>query len=187
MRFTATEVTGVWLIDIDRLADERGFFARVWCRQEFAAHGCDTEMAQASLAYTAHRGTLRGLHYQAAPHEEAKLVRCVRGSAYVVVADRRPASKTYCHWIAAELTADNRRALYVPPGCAQGYQTLLDDTELLYQMSAMYSAESARGIRHDDPAFAITWPLPITLISDRDRSWPNYQDCQNAVAEASDA
>lgn len=187
MRFTATEIAGAWLIDIDRLADERGFFARVWCRQEFAAHGCETEMAQASLAFTGRRGTLRGLHYQAEPHEEAKLVRCTRGSAYLVVADRRPTSTTYLRWIAAELTADNRRALYVPPGCAQGYQTLADDTELLYQMTARYAPESARGIRYDDPAFAISWPLPITLISERDRSWPDFQDCPSAVAEASDA
>jgi dTDP-4-dehydrorhamnose 3,5-epimerase len=187
MRFTATEIAGAWLIDIDRLADERGFFARVWCRQEFAAHGCETDLVQASLAYTERRGTLRGLHYQAAPHEEAKLVRCVRGSAYVVIADRRPKSASYRRWIAAELTADNRRALYVPPGCAQGYQTLADDTELLYQMTTAYAPQSARGIRHDDPAFAIAWPLPITLISDRDQSWPDYQDFQSAVAETSDA
>jgi dTDP-4-dehydrorhamnose 3,5-epimerase len=174
MRFTNTTVEGAWLVDIEPLRDERGFFARTWCQREFAEHGCEEALAQANLAYTAHRGTLRGLHFQLAPHQEAKLVRAIRGAIYVVALDLRHDSATYRRWYAAELSADNRRMLYVPRGCAQGYQTLADDTEVFYQMSAFYEPAAARGVRYDDPGFKIEWPLEVVAISDKDRSWPDY-------------
>lgn len=174
MRFHETNIAGAWLIDIDRLADERGFFARAWCQQEFAARGCGGPFVQTNLAFTSLRGTLRGLHFQLAPHEEGKLVRATRGAAYVVALDLRAHSPTSRRWCAAELTSDNRRMLYVPPGCAQGYQTLVDETEMFYQMSAYYEPTAARGMRYDDPAFDISWPLAVASISARDRSWPDY-------------
>ena len=174
MKFTQTTLEGAWLIDLDRLTDERGFFARAWCQREFEEHGCGAPFVQANLAVTSRRGTLRGLHYQHPPHQEAKLVRSTRGAAYVVALDLRHDSPSYRRWCAAELTSDNRRMLYVPPGCAQGYQTLADDTEMFYQMSAFYAPEAARGVRNDDPGFDIRWPLEVTSISERDRSWPDY-------------
>jgi len=174
MIFTKTEITGAWLIDVEPLVDERGFFARSWCQQEFAAHGAISAFVQANIAATRRRGTLRGLHFQAGPCEEAKLVRCTRGAAYVVAADLRPDSPTYLGWIGAELSAENHRALYVPPGCAQGYQTLADETEMFYQMSQFYAPGMARGVRYDDPALAVAWPLEITAISETDRNWPAH-------------
>jgi dTDP-4-dehydrorhamnose 3,5-epimerase len=175
MIFTPLELAGAYLIDLEPVGDDRGFFARSWCSAEFARHGLVAEVKQANIAYTRRRGTLRGLHYQAAPHEEAKLVRCTRGAAYVVALDLRPQSPSYTRWVAAELTAENRRAMYVPPGCAQGYQTLTDDTEVSYQMSQAYAPEAARGVRFDDPALALRWPLEIAAISEKDKSWPDYQ------------
>jgi dTDP-4-dehydrorhamnose 3,5-epimerase len=172
--FTSTEIEGAYVVDLDRLDDERGFFARSWCRQEFTEQGLVADLVQANIAFTRHQGTLRGMHYQATPHEEAKLVRCTRGAAYVVALDLRRSSPSWTRWISAELTADNRRALYVPPGCAQGYQTLVDDTEAFYQMSSFYTPKAAKGVRYDDPQFKISWPLPVTMISDRDRDWPDY-------------
>ncbi|HWB14669.1 MAG TPA: dTDP-4-dehydrorhamnose 3,5-epimerase [Pirellulales bacterium] len=174
MRFSKTTVAGVWLIDIEPIVDERGFFARAWCRHEFEQHGCGEPFVQASVAVSRRQGTLRGLHYQLPPHQEAKLVRATRGAAYVVALDLRHDSPGYGRWCAAELTAENRRMIYVPPGCAQGYQTLADDSELLYQMSAFYAPDAARGVRYDDPAFAIRWPLDVAVISAKDRSWPDY-------------
>lgn len=174
MKFTNTTVDGAWLIDLERLSDERGFFARAWCQREFDEHGCAAVTAQANLALTHRRGTLRGLHYQLAPHQEAKLVRAIRGGAYVLALDLRHDSPTFRRWCAAEITAENRRMLYVPPGCAQGYQTLVDDTEMFYQMSAFYVPEAARGVRYDDPGFDLRWPLEVAAISERDRSWPDY-------------
>jgi dTDP-4-dehydrorhamnose 3,5-epimerase len=174
MKFQTTKISGVAVIDLEPLADERGFFARSWCAHEFAAQGLTTTIAQTSLAYTAQVGTVRGLHYQASPHAEEKLVRCVRGAAYVVVADLRRESPTHREWIGVELSAENRRMLYVPRHCAQGYQTLVNDTELLYQMSEFYVPESARGVAYDDPAFGIVWPLPVSLISPKDQSWKLY-------------
>lgn len=174
MNFISTEIQGVWLIDVEPSTDERGFFARVWCQREFAARGCSQPPAQASIASSQYRGTLRGLHYQLPPHEEAKLVRAIRGAAYVVAVDLRPASPSYRRWIGFELSAQNRRSLYVPPGCAQGYQTLADDTEMLYQISEFYQPAAARGVRYDDPVFGIAWPLPISIVSQKDQHWPNY-------------
>src|SRR5262245_4694183 len=174
MIFKSLPVSGAWLVDIEPIEDDRGFFGRVWCVAEFAARGLVAKSAHTGLAYSHRRGTLRGIHYQAPPHEEAKLVRCVRGAAYVVALDLQTTSPTYLRWTAVELSADNRRALYVPPGYAQGYQTLADDTEMFYQMSETYVADSARGVRYDDPAFGIDWPIAVTVISDADRSRPDY-------------
>lgn len=175
MIFTPTEIAGAYVIDIQRLADARGFFARAWCQQEFTEHGLAADLSQANIAWSAKRGTLRGLHYQAAPHEEAKLVRCTQGAAYVVAADIRPASPSHGRWIGVDLSADNHRLLYVPKGCAQGYQTLVDNSELFYQMSTAYVPGLNRGIRHDDPHFQIRWPLPVSEISAADASWPLYE------------
>ncbi|HVC97962.1 MAG TPA: dTDP-4-dehydrorhamnose 3,5-epimerase family protein [Pirellulales bacterium] len=176
MRFSETRLEGACLVDLEPLADDRGFFARAFCQREFLARGVHAELIQVNLAFTRRRGTLRGLHYQAAPFEEAKLVRCVRGAAHVVAVDLRPDSPTYLGWDGVDLTADNRRALYVPPGCAQGYQTLVDDTELLYQMSQFHTPSAARGVRYDDPAFGIEWPLDIAMISKADGSWAPYRE-----------
>ncbi len=174
MLFTPTNILGVYVIDLQPINDDRGFFARTFCREEFERHGLITDLEQTNIAWSPQRGTLRGLHYVAPSYSEAKLVRCTRGSAFVVVADIRPRSPSYKLWISVELTADNHRQLYVPPGCAQGYQTLCDDTEMLYQMSSPFAPGSTRGIRHDDPAFRIEWPLTIAVISPADQSWPPY-------------
>ncbi len=176
MRFTETTVSGAYLIDAEPRGDERGFFARIWCREDFAAHGLSAEFVQCNDAYSARRGTLRGLHYQAAPHGEIKLMRCVRGSVFDVIVDLRPGSPTHAQWFGAELTADNRRMMYVPAGCAHGYLTLEDDSEVVYPVSTAYHPQAERGVRWDDPRFGIAWPntTPLT-ISDKDRQWPDYQ------------
>jgi dTDP-4-dehydrorhamnose 3,5-epimerase len=174
MIFTPTDVAGAYVIDLEPIVDERGFFARAWCREEFQRQGLLADFAQANIAYSQRRGTLRGLHYVGPPVIEAKLVRCTRGAAFVVVADIRRSSPSHGRWVGTELTADNHRLLYVPPGCAQGYQTLLDQTEMLYQMSAAFVRGTTRGIRYDDPAFQIRWPLAIASISSADESWPPY-------------
>jgi dTDP-4-dehydrorhamnose 3,5-epimerase len=162
------------VIEPECLVDERGFFARIWCRREFLAHGLKTELTQCSISFNRRKGTLRGLHYQMPPHEEAKLVRCTLGAIYDVIVDLRPDSSTYLNHFAVELTQDNRTMLYVPEGCAHGFQTLVDETEVLYQMSAFYSAEHAAGHRWNDPAFRIDWPLDVSMISDRDRSYDDF-------------
>jgi dTDP-4-dehydrorhamnose 3,5-epimerase len=172
MIFTTTRFDGAWLIDIEPREDERGFFARTWCREELAAQGLDTEIAQESLSYNLRRGTLRGLHFQRSPHEEIKIVRCTRGAIFDVIVDLRPRSPTYLRWQGFELTADNRRALYVPEGFAHGFQTLIDEVEVGYQISAFYVPEAAGGYRHNEAAFSIAWPLPVTVISERDIAWP---------------
>lgn len=175
MIFSATELQGAVVIDLERRRDERGFLARVFCESEFAERGMETRFVQASTVYTARQGTLRGLHYQAAPHAEVKLVRCTGGGAHVVIVDLRPESSTYRRWIAVELTAANGRLLYVPAGFAQGYQTLLDGTEMSYQMSHDYVPSAARGMRWDDPLFGIEWPdAERRLVSERDRAWPDH-------------
>ena len=174
MIFTPTRLRGAVLVDIERREDERGFFARTWCAREFAEHGLSTELAQCSLSYSARSGTVRGMHFQRPPHEEDKLVRCGRGRIWDVVIDLRPASPTFRQWQGFELSAANRRALYVPKGFAHGFQTLADDTEVAYQISAFYAPEAADGVRHDDPAFAIAWPRPVTALSPRDRAWPDF-------------
>jgi dTDP-4-dehydrorhamnose 3,5-epimerase len=175
MIFTPTTLKDAVIIDVERREDERGFLARVFCEEEFAQHGLSTRFVQASTIYTAKRDTLRGLHYQDAPYREVKLVRCTRGAAHVVIVDLRPESPTHQQWIGTELTPANGRLLYVPEGFAQGYQTLVDDTEVAYQMSHTYVPSAAGGVRWDDPAFGIEWPrAERRLISRRDRAWP-YQ------------
>ena len=175
MIFTATQLEDAWLIDIEPREDERGFFARTWCRQELAAQGLDTEIAQESLSFTRHRGTVRGLHFQRPPYEETKIVRSMRGGIFDVIVDLRPRSPSYLRWQGFELTAENRRALYVPKGFAHGFQTLAEDVEIVYQISEFYAPNSAGGYRYDDAAFGIAWPLPVTVISERDLSWPAFK------------
>jgi dTDP-4-dehydrorhamnose 3,5-epimerase len=176
MIFTETRLEDAYVIDLEPRADERGFFARAWCSREFADHGLSTRLAQCNVSLNGRRGTLRGLHYQAEPHAEVKLVRCTRGAIYDVIVDLRPSSPTFCRWLGVELTAENRTMLYVPEGFAHGYQTLEDDTETFYQVSAFYAPDAERGVRWDDPAFSIEWPYPESpLISEKDRSWPDFR------------
>ena len=169
MIFTATELDGAYRIEPERLEDERGFFARMWCQEEFKAHGLNPNLVQCNVSYNKRKGTLRGMHYQVAPHEEAKLVRVTRGAIYDVIVDLRPTSPTYRQWASAELSAENRATVYVPPGFAHGFQTLTDDAEVFYQMSESHHAESSRGLRWDDPALGIEWPLPVGEMSPQDR------------------
>lgn len=174
MIFTETGIPGAVIIDLDRRADDRGFFARAWCEDEFAAHGLHPRFVQANLAYSERSGTLRGLHYQHAPHEEAKLIRCIRGAVYDVIADLRPRSPTFKEWVAVELTAENRRALHIPEGCAHGYQALVDHSEVYYLVTQPYAPGAEAGIRYDDPSFGIDWPLPPIALSAKDGTWPDY-------------
>lgn len=175
MRFTATSVSDVVLVELEPLTDERGFFARTWCREEFASHGLNPDIAQCSVSFNARKGTLRGLHYQVAPHQEAKLVRCTSGAVFDVAVDLRPGSPTYLKWVGIELTARNRRALYIPEGCAHGFITLADDTEVLYQITPAFVAGFGTGVRWNDPAFGIIWPAEPEVISERDRTYPDYR------------
>jgi dTDP-4-dehydrorhamnose 3,5-epimerase len=174
MIFTETKLQGAFIIDIDRIEDERGFFARTWCQREFEAHGFCTQLVQCNISFNKHKGTLRGMHYQAAPYAEAKLVRCTSGAIYDVIIDLRPDSPTFKRWVAVELRAANRRMLFIPEGFAHGFQTLADDTEVFYQMSQFYAPEYARGVRWDDPAFGVSWPAEKRIISERDRSFPDF-------------
>jgi dTDP-4-dehydrorhamnose 3,5-epimerase len=173
VRFVPTTVTGAYLIEQERHADERGFFARTWCAQEFAEHGLESAFAQCSVSYNHRRGTLRGLHYQAPPFAETKLVRCTRGAVYDVALDLRPASPTFRRWFGVELGADDGRALYVPRGCAHGFYTLADQTEVAYEISTPYTPEAARGVRWNDPFHGIAWPGPVAVIAPRDRDYPD--------------
>jgi dTDP-4-dehydrorhamnose 3,5-epimerase len=176
MRFLPTELPGVFVVEPEPRTDERGLFARTWCREEFASAGLATDWVQCNLSFNLRAGTLRGMHWQADPHEEVKLVRCTAGAAYDVVLDLRPQSPRFKHWVAVELTAENRRAVYIPRGCAHGYQTLTDATELFYHMSSAYHPESARGVRWDDPAFGIVWPpCANRVIAPRDLSFPDFE------------
>ena len=174
MIFAETPLKGAYVIDLDRLADERGFFARTWCRREFEAHGLNAGLAQCNISFNYKRGTLRGMHYQVAPHAEAKLVRCTTGSIYDVIVDLRADSPTFKQWFAVELSSENRRMLYVPEGLAHGFLTLTDGAEVSYQMSEFYVPECARGVRWNDMAFDIHWPFKATLISERDRAYPDF-------------
>ena len=175
MIFTPTRLDGAFVIDVERRGDERGFLARVFCESEFAAAGLATRFVQSSTIYTERRDTLRGLHYQEAPHAEVKLVRCTSGGAYVAIVDLRHGSPTHRQWIGVELTPANGRLLYVPVGFAQGYQTLADGTEVVYQMTHEYTPSAARGVRWNDPAFDVEWPAAEQrLISERDQGWPDY-------------
>jgi dTDP-4-dehydrorhamnose 3,5-epimerase len=176
MIFTPTELEAAFILDVEPREDDRGFFARVFCVDELAAHGLATEFVQANAGVSTRAGTLRGMHFQRAPHAEAKLVRCTAGAVYDVAVDLRPGSPTRGRWVGVELTAANHRQLYVPEGFAHGYQTLADDTELVYATTHPYAPEAATGVRFDDPAFGIAWPLPVTSISDADTSWPDYEE-----------
>lgn len=172
MKFFETPLAGLYVVELEPRNDERGFFARSFCMDEFAAHGLDPRIAQANIAFNEKAGTLRGMHFQVPPHEEAKYIRCVRGAVYDVAVDIRPQSPTYLKWHAAELSADNRRMMCIPRGFAHGYQTLSDSTEVFYLVSEFYHPESDRGLRWDDPALAISWPLPNPILSAKDRIHP---------------
>lgn len=174
MLFTETELSGAYLIDLDRFEDERGFFARSFCQREFAARGLKIDVVQCNVSFNKAKRTLRGMHFQRSPKAEAKLVRCTRGAIHDVIIDLRPASATYCRWVALELTGENGRALYIPEGFAHGFQTLVDDTEVFYHMFEFYAPEHAGGVRWDDPLFGIDWPLSAPIISAKDRSYPDY-------------
>jgi dTDP-4-dehydrorhamnose 3,5-epimerase len=174
MVFSETRLRGAYVIDLERREDARGFFARSWDTHEFSVRGLNSRVVQCSVSFNARRGTLRGMHYQAKPYEEAKLVRCTRGAAYDVIVDLRADSPTHLQWEAIELTEGNHRMIYVPEGFAHGFQTLEDATELFYQMSQVYHPETARGVRWDDPAFGIRWPAGERIISERDRAYPDF-------------
>ena len=163
------------MIGIERLEDERGFFARAWCETQFQAHKLTSSFVQCNISFSRQRGTLRGLHYQIPPNEEAKLIRCTKGTIFDVIVDLRPESPTYRQWVGVELTASNHEMLYVPGRFAHGFQTLENDTEVFYPVSEFYCPESERGIRWNDPVFAIEWPeIEKVIISDKDRNWPDY-------------
>jgi dTDP-4-dehydrorhamnose 3,5-epimerase len=174
MIFTETKLKGAFILELEKLEDERGFFARTWCRREFTEHGLNPNLVQSSISVNHKSGTIRGMHYQIAPYEEAKLVQCFAGAIYDVIIDLRSGSTTFAQWIAIELTAANHRIVYIPEGFAHGFQTLDDDSVVFYQMSEFYNGEYARGIRWNDPAFAVQWPDGPRVLSDRDRNYPNY-------------
>jgi dTDP-4-dehydrorhamnose 3,5-epimerase len=174
MKFSETKVKGAYLVELDRREDHRGFFARSWCAREFEAQGLNPRVVQINVGFTAKRAGLRGLHYQLPPHAEAKTVRCTHGRVFDVVLDLRPDSPSHKQWEAFELSAENHKMLYIPEGCAHGYQTMTDNAEIEYLTSAFYASGAATGVRFDDPAFNINWPLPLGSISDADRSWPDY-------------
>lgn len=173
MIFTKTPLADAFVIELQLIGDERGFFARSWCQREFAEHGLDSNLVQCNISFNRHQGTLRGMHFQLPPFAETKLVRCIRGSMYDVIIDLRPDSPTFLQWFGVELNAENRRMLYVPKGFAHGFQTLAADTEIFYQMSQFYAADYAGGVRWNDPLFAIQWPEKAQIMSDRDQT---YQD-----------
>jgi dTDP-4-dehydrorhamnose 3,5-epimerase len=174
MKFVETQLPGAFVIEPEPVGDTRGFFARTFYAHEFAERGLDPSIAQCSVSFNHRRGTLRGMHYQSAPFEEAKLVRCTAGAIHDVILDLRPFSPSFRQWIAVELSAANRRMLYIPAGMAHGFQTLEDASEVFYQISKPYAPEHACGVRWDDPAFAIRWPLRDPILSERDRTYPDF-------------
>ena len=174
MIFKETDLKGAFVLELERLTDDRGFFARSWCRKEFIEHGLNPQLVQCNVSFNKRSNTLRGMHYQVAPYEEAKLVRCTRGSIYDVIIDLRPESGTFARCFGILLDAERRNMIYIPEGFAHGFLTLEDDTEILYQMSEFYEPSSARGVRWNDPAFDIRWPADVSVISDRDRSYPDF-------------
>jgi dTDP-4-dehydrorhamnose 3,5-epimerase len=179
MIFNPTELPGAYIVDIEPHQDDRGFFARTWCQREFEQHGLKPNLAQCSISFNKRKGTLRGMHYQAAPHAEAKLIRCTAGAIFDVIIDLRPESPTFTRHIAVVLSAENHRMLYVPEGCAHGFQTLADNTEVFYQMSEFYAPEYARGVRWNDPLFAIAWPHDDRIIIERDQLYPDFSPTQS--------
>lgn len=179
MIFAPTKLAGAVIIDLERREDERGFFARSFCRREFEERHLDPCVSQCNVSFNRRRGTLRGMHWQTAPHGEAKLVRVTHGAVWDVIIDLRPDSASYAEWLGVELTAETRRALYVPDGFAHGFQTLVDDTEVFYQMSTAYAPEAQRGLRWDDPAFGIGWPIDPPFLSRRDATFPDFALARN--------
>lgn len=175
MIFTETKLKGAFIIELEKLEDERGFFARSWCQREFEAHGLNPRVVQCNVSFNAKKGTLRGMHYQVTPFEEVKLVRSTMGAIYDVIIDLRRESATFKEWFGITLTAENRTMLYVPEGFAHGFLTLEDNSEISYQMSEFFSSDHSRGVRWDDPVFGIDWPIEVKVISDRDRNYSNYK------------
>ena len=174
MLFTKTDLEGAWLVEAAPARDDRGWFARTFCEEEFAAHGLETRFVQHSTSQNVHRGTLRGMHFQTAPHAEVKLVRCLKGTILDVIIDLNPGSPTYRRWQGFKLSAANMRQLYIPRGFAHGFQTLEDDCEIGYLISDFYAPAASTGVRWNDPAFGIEWPLPVTVMSEKDKAWPDY-------------
>jgi dTDP-4-dehydrorhamnose 3,5-epimerase len=174
--FTETSLNGAYIIDLERREDARGFFARAWCRKEFEDHGLSPQCVQINVGFSPQKGTLRGMHYQVAPNQEVKVVRCTLGAIYDVIIDLRPDSPTHRRWTGVELSSGNRRMLYVPVGFAHGFQTIEENTEIYYQTSQFFAPDSARGVRYNDPAFGIEWPLAVAKISNADGAWPEYTD-----------
>jgi dTDP-4-dehydrorhamnose 3,5-epimerase len=174
--FNETRLKGAFVLEVERHEDDRGFFARSWCQAEFRAHGLHPTIAQCNISFNRRKGTLRGMHYQAVPFQEAKLVRCTAGALYDVIIDLRRDSATYMQHLGEVLSAANKKMLYVPEGFAHGFQTLEDNTEVFYQMSQVHSPAHARGVRYDDPAFGIRWPIGEVVIADRDRAYPDFAD-----------
>jgi dTDP-4-dehydrorhamnose 3,5-epimerase len=175
MKWTRLPLAGAYQVEIQPASDERGFFARTWCAEEMQEFGLNVQFVQYSISYNERRGTLRGMHYQAQPHSESKLVRCTAGAIYDVLLDLRPESSTFRSWIAVELTSANRKAVYIPTGFAHGFQSLSDHSEVFYQISKSYRLRLSRGVRWNDPAFGIKWPLETAILSERDRSFPDFQ------------
>ena len=176
MRFSRTELRDAWLIEPVPAHDHRGFFARTFCAREYEERGLTTRFVQHNTSYSSAKGTVRGMHFQRAPHGEVKVVSCLRGAIWDVIIDLRPDSPTYRRWQGFELTADNYRQLYIPEGFAHGFQALCGDVEVGYLISAFYAPDAADGVRHDDPAFAVEWPLPVSAVSEKDRRWPDFLD-----------
>jgi len=174
MEFIETPLVDAWVVGLTEMSDDRGFFARAWCSGEFADHAMESKLVQANMSFNHTKGTLRGMHYQVSPHEETKFVRCIRGAIYDVIIDLRAESETYRQWFGVELTAENRKALFVPRGFAHGFQTLSDDAEVFYQVSEFYTPGAEQGLRHDDPGFNIEWPEAVAVISDKDANWPDF-------------
>lgn len=174
MIFRETKLKGAFIIEPERFKDERGFFARIWCREEFERQGLNTNLVQCNISFNRKKGTLRGMHYQAAPYQEAKLVRCTKGSIHDVIIDLRPESATYKRWVSVELTSENHKMIYIPESFAHGFITLTNDSEVFYQMSEFYMPEYARGIRWNDRAFGIYWPIDVAVISDKDKRYLNF-------------
>jgi dTDP-4-dehydrorhamnose 3,5-epimerase len=183
MLFTETKLKGAFIIQPEKFEDERGFFARTWCQREFATHGLNPGLAQCSVSFSHKRGTLRGMHYQIAPHEETKIVGCIKGAIYDVIIDLRHDSPTFTQWVGIELTSENRLMFYIPEGLAHGFQTLEDNTEVSYQISQFYAPEHARGVRWNDPVFAIRWPEDPSVLSDRDKNYPDFAGKRSATNE----
>ena len=182
MLFTETKLPGAYVIELQKIEDDRGFFARVWCQREFAARGLNPNVVQCNMSFNPKKGILRGMHYQVAPYEETKLIRCINGAIYDVIIDLRPCSATYMQWFGLDLTADNRRMLFVPEGFAHGYQSLGDNSEVFYQVSQFYQPGAERGIRWNDPAFGIMWPeVDHRILSVKDQGWPDFKPTPAAL------